>query len=45
MLVRMQRDVNKFPRLELEFPEWFDWHRGYTIEASCEEIIAKVEAK
>ena len=33
---------------ELEFPEWFDWHGGYTLEeASCrEEIITRrVEAK
>ena len=30
---------------ELEFPEWFDWHGGHTLEASCEEIIAKVQAK
>ena len=31
---------------ELEFPEWFDyWHGGYTLEASCEEIITRVQAK
>jgi ribosomal protein S18 acetylase RimI-like enzyme len=30
---------------ELEFPHWFDWHGGYELEASCEEVIGKVKAR